>query len=313
MPIIGAHVAGGLKRGVERALEIQATALQVFVGSPQTWRPPAPTPAEVERFKAGVARHGLGPVFVHCLYLVNLAAQNPAVYRKSVDALAAQLVWAEAVGAAGLIFHPGSAGAAPLHEARERVARALEQVLDSYAGHTRLLLETCAGQGATIGRRFADLAEIIASLGFDRRLGVCLDTCHVYNAGYDIATPDGLETTLEELDDTVGLDRLVVIHANDSKTPLGAQLDRHENIGRGTIGEEALARLLRHPALAGQPFILEVPGYDGRGPDLRNVQTLKRLAGLGPEAGGGRAAREASSGRTTRPTPRPARSSSAGS
>ncbi|MBI4493614.1 MAG: deoxyribonuclease IV [Chloroflexi bacterium] len=278
MPIIGAHVTGGIKGGVARALEIQAQALQIFVGSPQSWRPPNPSPAEVERFRASVAEHGLGPVFVHALYLVNLAAQKADVYEKSVEALANQLSWVDAVGAQGLIFHPGSAGTGSLEEARERVVLALEQVLDSYPGESKLLLETCAGQGATIGRRFADLAGILAALSFDARLGICVDTCHVFNAGYDLTTPEGLEAMVQELDDTVGLDRLCAIHANDSKTPLGAQVDRHENIGQGKIGEAAFARMLQHPAFADQPFILEVPGYDGAGPDLRNVQTLRRLA-----------------------------------
>jgi deoxyribonuclease-4 len=279
MPIIGAHVNGGIKGAVARAQEIEVTAMQIFVGSPQTWRAPNPAPTDLERFTTQVAALQLGPVFVHAIYLVNLASTNPDIYQKSVLALDAQLHCAEAVGARGLIFHPGSAGAGPLELARERVARALEPVLDSYQGESKLLLETCAGQGATIGRRFADLAEIIGSLGFDARLGICLDTCHVFNAGYDLTTSDCLEAMLEEIDDTVGLDRLHAIHTNDSKTPLGAQVDRHENIGRGMIGEDAFARLLQHPALQHLPFILEVPGYDGKGPDLPNVRTLLRLMG----------------------------------
>lgn len=280
MPIIGAHVTGGIKGGVAKGLQIQAQALQIFVGSPQTWRPPNPNVADVERFKSSVAEHHLGPVFVHAIYLVNLAAQNPDVYEKSVEALASQLHWTEAIGARGLIFHPGSAGSDSLEAAKERVVFALERVLDAYEGESKLLLETCAGQGATIGRRFADLADILASLSFDPRLGVCLDTCHVFNAGYELTTADGLQAMVEELDDTVGLERLYAIHANDSKTPLGAQVDRHENIGQGKIGEEAFARILRHPALKDQPFLLEVPGYDGEGPDLPNIQTLQRLASL---------------------------------
>jgi deoxyribonuclease-4 len=284
MPRIGAHVVGGIKKGVSKALELRAEALQIFVGSPQTWRLPNPAPSEVARFRADVAEAGLGPLFVHGLYLINLAAERPDFYEKSVTSLIGQVTWADRVGAAGCVFHPGSAGSAAYDVALARVVGGLEQVLAQAEGEARVVLEVCAGQGQTLGVNFQQLADIIHALGDDRRLAVCWDTCHLYNAGYDISTKQGLERTLAEMEEVVGLDRLVAIHANDSKSQLGACVDRHENIGRGYIGEEAFARMLTHPALEHVPFVLEVPGFDGKGPDLENVSILRRLAGRPLEA-----------------------------
>jgi deoxyribonuclease-4 len=280
MPRIGAHVSGGIKGGVARAREIGAEALQIFVGSPQTWRPPNPSPEEVSAFRADVAAHDLGPVFVHGIYLINLASERPDFYQKSVASLINQTTWASRVGAAGMIFHPGSAGSASYDEALGRIVKGLEAALEQSEPGAQIVLEGCAGQGQTMGKRFRELADMIEGVGRDDRLGVCWDTCHLFSAGYDLTTHDGLEQTLEEMDREVGLDRLLVIHANDSKNALGAGVDRHENIGRGTLGEESFARLLLHPALEQVPFVLEVPGLDGNGPDAENVNLLRRLAGL---------------------------------
>jgi deoxyribonuclease-4 len=284
MPRIGAHVVGGIRKGVAKALDIEAEAIQIFVGSPQTWRPPNPSPSEVAKFRAEVAQAKIGPVFVHGLYLINLATERPDFYEKSVTSLIGQVSWASRVGAEGCIFHPGSAGTASYDEALARVVAGLEQVLAQGEGEARVVLEVCAGQGQTLGVNFQQLADIVHALGADRRLAVCWDTCHLYNAGYDIATSEGLERTLAEMEEVLGLERLVAIHANDSKNRLGACLDRHENIGHGHIGEEAFARMLTHPALEHVPFVLEVPGFDGKGSDLENVTILRRLAGRPLEA-----------------------------
>jgi deoxyribonuclease-4 len=278
MSKIGAHVGGGVKGSVAKALEIQAEALQIFVGSPQTWRPPSISPEDIDTFRQDLAIHQLGPVFVHGIYLINTAAERPDVYQRSVSSLISQVTWASRVGAEGLIFHPGSAGSATYEEALTRVIPALERVLSEAEGEARVVLEVCAGQGQTIGCRFQQLADIIDGLGRHPRLAVCWDTCHLLNAGYDIASADGLEQTLEEMDRTVGLDRLIVVHANDSKKPLGSNVDRHENIGQGFIGEQAFERILNHSALSHLPYILEVPGLEGNGPDLENVGILRRLS-----------------------------------
>jgi deoxyribonuclease-4 len=279
MPRIGAHVRGGLKGAVAHAREIQAESVQIFIGSPQTWRSPNPSPKEVGSFRAGLADAGLGPLFVHAIYLINLASERPDFYDRSVASLINQVTWAGRVGAEGVIFHPGSAGNASYDEALIRVVRGLEQVLLQAEHGARVVLEVCAGQGQTIGVRFEQLAQIIEALDGDPRLAICWDTCHLFTAGYDIANADGLERTIEEMDQVLGLDRLVAIHANDSKFPFGSCRDRHENIGFGYIGEEAFARLLAHPSLQRLPFMLEVPGFDGRGSDLANVSILRRLAG----------------------------------
>jgi deoxyribonuclease-4 len=279
MPRIGAHVSGGIKGGVARAREIGAEALQIFVGSPQTWRPPNPSPEDIAAFRADVALHDLGPVFVHGIYLINLASERPDFYEKSVASVISQTSWASRIGAEGMIFHPGSAGSASYEEALERVVKGLEAALEQSEPGAQILLEVCAGQGQTMGKRFRELADMIEGVGRDDRLGVCWDTCHLLSAGYDLTTHDGLERTLEEMDREIGLDRLAAIHANDSKNPLGAGVDRHENIGRGTLGEESFARLLTHQSLEHVPYILEVPGMDGNGPDVENVNLLRRLAG----------------------------------
>lgn len=277
-PSIGAHVTGGMKGAVARALEIGARSVQIFIGSPQTWKAPSPQRADYDAFVQGVRAHALGPVFVHGSYLVNLASPSKVNLDKSVASLTAQLRMADEAGAEGLVFHPGSAGTASYDEALKRVLASLEAVLDGYTGRCRLLLEVCAGQGETIGDRFSEFADILGAMGYDRRLGVCWDTCHLFNAGYDVSTAKGLERTVDEFGELIGFDWLLCVHANDSKTPLGARRDRHENIGKGHIGEEAFARMLHHPRLRDLPWLLEVPGFEKKGPDAQNIRILQRLA-----------------------------------
>ena len=278
-PSVGAHVTGGITGAVDRALEIGAGPVQIFIGSPQTWKTPSPKQDDLDAFSAGVAAHALGPVFVHGNYLVNLAASLPVNLEKSVQSLASQLRMADTAGAVGLVFHPGSAGAASYPEALDRCLRSLEAVLDGYDGRCRLLLEVCAGQGETLGDRFVEFADILRAMSFDKRLGVCWDTCHLFNAGYDVGSAKGLEKTVDEFGELIGFEWLFAIHANDSKTPLGARRDRHENIGKGHIGAEAFARMLAHPLLRPLPWILEVPGFENKGPDRKNIEILRGLAG----------------------------------
>ncbi len=274
----GAHVPGGVKSGVARAIEIGAECIQIFAAAPQSWRPPSHSDAAVEAFRRGCAEHGLSPVYLHGLYLLNFASENDELWQRSVEAALCHQQWADRLGAAGQIVHLGSGGAQTPAQARQRVIEAVRRILDRHTGQSRLLLETCAGQGNTIGRTFEELAEILAALD-DPRLGVCLDTAHVFAAGYDVTTPEGLDETLRQLNTTAGLDRLWCLHANDSKAPRGSNIDRHENIGRGCIGEDGFRVILHHPALQHLPVILEVPGYDGQGPDRPNLEALRRLAG----------------------------------
>ena len=276
--VIGAHTTGGLKGAVSKALEIGAETIQIFMGSPQSWKAPSPKREELLGFAANMKESRLGPLFVHGNYLVNLASSSEDNYGKSISNLKAALHLADATGAKGLIFHPGSAGKDSYEQAIAKVIYALEQVLDGYDGACKLLLEVCAGQGQTIGDRFCEFKDILVAMGHDKRLGVCWDTCHLFNAGYDVASKEGLKRTIDEFEKEVGFNWLFAIHANDSKNPLGAKKDRHENIGCGYIGLDGFQRMLHHPLLRHQPWILEVPGFENKGPDKKNIDILKQLA-----------------------------------
>ena len=273
---VGAHVstAGGLARAVQRALDIGAKCLQIFVGSPQVWTQPHLPDDEVDAFRTALAEHDLRPLFVHAPYLVNLASLRPQVRAASRRSLSSQLAWASHLGAVGVVVHVGSGGT----DAFDLAVQGLRAVLQGHEDRAALILENDAGSGQRIGRSFAELGRLVDVLGRDERLLVCLDTAHSLAAGYEVRTPEGLEATLAELDSAVGLDRLALVHVNDSKADLGRNVDRHENLGQGKIGLSAFARILAHPALRPRPFILEVPGYDGEGPDRANVELLRRLA-----------------------------------
>lgn len=293
--LIGAHCNGGLKGSVDKALEIGAQSMQIFIGSPQTWAPPKTTIDDFGKFKEGVKKHKLGPVFVHGNYLVNLATSSPDFLKKSLENMYAALRLADRCGAEGLIFHPGSAGTTPCKDAVRRVVKAIEIVLDDYSGNCKLLLEVCAGQGETIGDRFEEFADILEQLNYDKRLGVCWDTCHLFNAGYDVASETGLKKTVDQFEKTVGFEWLKAVHANDSKTPFAARRDRHENIGEGYIGAEAFQRMLQHPKLRHLPWMLEVPGFEQKGPDRKNIDLLHHLATtpIGKSAGSTKSALKA--------------------
>jgi deoxyribonuclease-4 len=275
MPRIGAHCGGSIRTALARAEEIGAEALQIFASSPHMWRAPKHAQPDVDAFVAGCRAANEMPVFLHGIYLLNLASPVEENVAKSVQSIRQHLHWADQLCAAGLVIHTGSAGKEPYPAAEDRVIAAMAPLLDEI-GQAKLLLETCAGQGATIGRSFKELGTIIRRLENHRGLGVCLDTCHIFAAGYAIHEPDGAARMLEELDAEIGLDRLACIHANDSKGAFGSNVDRHANIGEGQLGEEAFARLLARPELRDVPFILEVPG-DGDGPDRENLDRLKRL------------------------------------
>ncbi len=273
---IGAHVScsDGLTSAVKKALEIGAECLQIFVGAPQNWASPKIPDDEVATFRAAMDAASLHPLFVHAPYLINLASLRPEVRGASRRALVEQLAWADRIGALGVVVHVGSGG----DDAMEKAISGLREVLSRHAGAAWLILENDAGSGHRIGRRFAEIGELIRETGRDERARVCLDTAHSLAAGYELRTPEGLAATVDEVEREVGLSRLALVHANDSKVDLGRNVDRHDNIGRGTIGLEAFRRILTYPRLRDFPFVLEVPGYDGEGPDAPNVEALKSLA-----------------------------------
>lgn len=272
---IGAHVScsGGLTSAVERALEIGAECLQLFVGAPQNWASPKIPDEEVAAFRAALDAADLSPLFVHAPYLINLASLRPEVRGASRRALVEQLDWAGRIGALGVVVHVGSGG----EDAMEKAVSGLREVLSRHAGDAWLILENDAGSGHRIGRSFAEIGALMRETGSDERVRVCLDTAHSLAAGYEIRTPEGLAATVDEVERETGLARLALVHANDSKVDLGRNVDRHDNIGRGTLGLEAFARILASPRLRDLPFVLEVPGYDGEGPDAANVEALKQL------------------------------------
>jgi deoxyribonuclease-4 len=276
-PLIGAHCPGGIRQALAHASEIGAECLQVFASAPQMWRAPKHKDEDVNAFVDGCRAAKLGPVFLHSVYLLNLASPLEPNVAKSVQSIRDHLHWADRFCAEGLVIHVGSAGKEAYDLAEDRVVAALAGMLDGLPGQSKLLLETCAGQGATIGRTFDELGRIIKRLDDHPRLGICLDTCHIFAAGYAIQEADGVARMLDDVERTVGLARLACIHANDSKGAFGSNVDRHENIGLGHLGDETFAHLLARPELRNVPFILEVPGIEGTGPDRPNVEVLKRL------------------------------------
>jgi deoxyribonuclease-4 len=275
---LGAHVrtAGGVDKAVDRAEEMGAETIQVFSGAPQAWRRKNYKKEEVEAFKARLKETGIGPVFIHGLYLMNFGTDNPELLKKSQEALIAEMNSASLIGARGVIFHLGSHKGAGYEARFGQVVDQCREVLDSTPDDAWLILENAAGQGGAIGSKFAELGRIAKEVGSDR-VKICLDTQHTFAAGYDVKTRKGLDATMAEFDKDIGLDRLAAVHANDSKIELGGGRDRHENIGEGFIGRDGFENLLSHTAFADVPFLLEVPGFDDSGPDKANVDILKEL------------------------------------
>ncbi len=275
---VGGHVStsGGIHTAIDRAEAIGADSVQIFTQSPRTWRPTNHDPANIERFKERYAELGLNGAVCHALYLVNLASPNDDFYEKSVAALCNTMEVACAIEADGVVFHVGSHQGAGFEAGLERVVPAMRQVLEFCNDRTWLLMENSAGAGGTIGRSVAELAAIFEALDRHPRLGVCLDSCHLYVSGCDVTDPAALDGVLDELARTMGLDRLRALHVNDSKAPLGSNRDRHDNIGDGLMGER-LGVFLAHPKLQGLPALLETPGPEGKGPDAEQVRRAKEL------------------------------------
>lgn len=274
---IGAHVsaAGGLHNAIDRAQEIGAECVQIFASSPRGWAVKFPTEEIVLNYREKSTISKIYPTFLHGIYLVNLGGK-PEHVRKSVDSLTHHMNVADSIGAEGVIFHAGNHGGAGYDAIFSQTVDAITEVLGNSSPSTRLMVENSAGMGNHIGASFEELGKIISSVGSDR-LKVCLDTQHTVAAGYELFDKDGLNRAMEEFDDNIGLERLAVVHANDSKTALGSGVDRHENIGQGHIGEMGFLNIISHTAFKNVPFVLEVPGFDGGGPDTKNVCLLKAL------------------------------------
>jgi deoxyribonuclease-4 len=276
--LLGAHVSssGGIDTAIDRIEAMGGESVQVFTQSPRTWRPTNHDPASFERFKERRAEAGIGAVACHALYLINLASPDDGVYGKSVEALKNTVDVGCAIEADAVVFHVGSHQGAGFEVGLKRVVPALVESLERCSETTWLCMENSAGGGGTIGRSLEELTALYQALDGHPRLGVCLDSCHLFVSGYDVTERSELDRVLDQLDEHIGLDRLRCLHVNDSKAPLGSNRDRHDNIGDGLLGEK-LGVFLAHPRLQELPALLEVPGKDGRGPDAEQVRKLKEL------------------------------------
>lgn len=289
MPRLGAHmsIGGGLPRAVDRAKASRCEALQIFTKSAGQWRARPLPPEEVAAFRSRLADTGIHPVIAHNSYLINVAASEPALRARSIAALGEELDRAEILGLDGLVMHPGSFTTGTEAKGLALIADAIGGLLRARPrGRTMVLLEHTAGQGTNLGHRFEHLAAIIDRLNGTSRVGVCLDTCHLLAAGYDLCSPEGYAATFAEFDRLVGLGRIKAFHLNDSKRPCGSRVDRHEHIGKGCLGLEPFRRLLNDRRFAGLPMLLETPKQDlpaeRRRPDVdpwdaRNLRLLRSL------------------------------------
>jgi len=286
---LGAHqsIAGGFTKAVDRAIETGCECMQIFTRNINRWDVSPLDPDEAAAFRRAVKDAGLRLVVAHDSYLINPASADDALRRKSIAGLVTELGRAEALGIRWVVAHPGAAGEQPLDEAVARAADGIAAALDATRGLAAgILIETTAGQGSCLGVAFEEIGTMLARIdkqpGLAKRVGVCLDTCHVFAAGYPLASQESLDDTLRQFDRAIGLERLVVIHANDSKRELGSRVDRHEGIGAGKIGREAFRLIMNHPKLAHIPLILETPkeGADGKvspAKDRGNLAMLRRL------------------------------------
>jgi len=274
----GAHVSssGGIDSAIDRVEAIGGACVQVFTQSPRMWRPTAHKPEAVARFRSRREDIGLAGVVCHALYLCNLAAPDDAIYEKSIATMRSTMDAAAAIGADAVIFHVGSHLGAGFEKGLERTSRALAQILERCDGDTWLCMENSAGAGGTIGRSVDELAILLERLDGHPRLGICLDSCHLYVSGYDVADPKVVDELASEVDARIGLDRLRALHVNDSAAPLGSNRDRHANIGEGLIGE-GLGAFLGHPAFQHLCAYLEVPGEARSGPNAEELRKVREL------------------------------------
>ena len=279
-------IAGGVPLAIDRAVATGCEAIQIFTRSSGQWRSRPLSAAEVDAFRQRVANTGIGPNVAHASYLINLASPDPTLWRRSKTALKDELERADALGLAGVVLHPGAYTTSSEDDGLARIADGIADVFEDHpVGGAQLLLEHTAGQGTVLGHRFEHLTTIIDKLNGSSRLGVCLDTCHLVAAGYDLISDIGYRAVFESFESIVGLDRLRALHLNDSKYPLGSRRDRHEHIGRGCLGTAPFARLLADSRLVEVPMVLETAKAGGTlassveadPMDLENLETLRRL------------------------------------
>jgi deoxyribonuclease-4 len=281
--LLGAHCGGGIKRALDHAAEIGADAVQLFAQSPRAWRFPVHAEEDLARFRERRTEASIRAVLVHALYLCNLATSDETIFGKSLETMRSTVDTACAIEADGVVFHVGSHLGAGFEAGLERCVPALREVLDRCSDTTWLLLENSAGAGGTIGRSLDELAMLVDALDNHPRLGVCLDSCHLYVSGVDVGDPDTVGAVLDDLDTRIGISRLRALHVNDAAAPLGSNRDRHANVLEGELGER-LGAFLAHPAVQELPALMETPGPAGRGPDAAEMQKLRDLHARWTEA-----------------------------
>jgi deoxyribonuclease-4 len=272
----GGHCSGGVKGSLDHAERIGADGVQLFAQSPRMWRFPEHAEGDLAQFRSRRAELGLRYVAIHALYLCNLASPDEEMYAKSVETMRKTVRAGCALKADAVVFHVGSHLGAGFEAGLERAVPALRQVLEECSDTTWLLMENSAGAGGTIGRSVAELGALFDAVGHHERLGVCLDTCHLWVSGVDVTDRAALDATLDEVDAVFGLERLRCLHVNDAAAGLGSNRDRHANIGEGELGA-GLATFLGHPRLQGLPALLEVPGPDNHGPDAEQLRRVREL------------------------------------
>lgn len=275
---LGVHVSieGGLCEALKRAKALRCTTMQIFSRSPRNWRGLSFSSSDIREFKAKRACLKISPLIVHIPYLVNLSSPEERIYKMSIAAFIQDIKTADQIGADYFVTHLGS------HKGRgeaygiKRFSEGLNKVLEKTRPKLIVLLEATAGSGDGLGYKFEHLRDIIKGIRMKNKVGVCLDTAHIFAAGYDISTKDGLNTTLQKFDEIVGLNRLKLIHLNDSKASLGLRVDRHDHIGKGKIGLAGIRRILRHPKLKDMTYILETP-KDSMSADKKNLAIVRKL------------------------------------
>jgi deoxyribonuclease IV len=280
--LIGAHVStsGGLEKAIERGTEIGCQSIQIFNQSPRMWRPTKYGPGDFAAFKEAMAESPIEAVVIHAVYLINCATTDKELRKKSLASLTHALRIGDGIGAAGVVLHPGAQKGEALGPSMKRAAKVLAAALKD-SESCPLLLEQTAGHKGLLGRDFDQTAELIELAGGGKRLGLCLDSCHLFVQGYDITDEAHLAGVLDEADEKVGLERLRCVHVNDAAAPLGSCRDRHANVGQGEMGKRGLAAFLSEPRFEGLPATLETPGPRRKGPDRKEVQTAKRLRKAG--------------------------------
>jgi deoxyribonuclease-4 len=291
--LIGAHVspAGGLAKSIERGVERGCQAIQIFNQSPRMWRPTAYGEDDFAAFRDAMEPSPIKAVLIHAVYLVNCASDDAEIRAKSRASLIQSLRVGDGIGATGVVLHPGSAKQGDVGEAIKRAGGVIAEAL-AESDHCELHLEDTAGAGGTLGRSFEELADLLDAGGASGRLGVCLDSCHLFASGYDIRTPAGLSDTLDEFDRALGLPRLRSLHLNDSQMPLGSNRDRHANIGQGELGVRGCTAFLSEPRFDALPCVLETQGPEHQGPTAEELALCFELRKRG-RAQRARAARAA--------------------